>query len=642
MKKSKLSRRITWRVIGIMTFFNVLIIGVIIVSVLVFSLGNGSMRGQYVTDGIASNIETMFQLAKTVTFNNRTDVEANLDSPEHIFGALERIMKINKRLSGCFVAFEPDYFKGQGQWFEAYAYYADSTHVECQQIGSPQHDYFNGAWYQQGLSLAREDDGYLTDLYYDDTVNSGMFCSYVVPVFDRQGRKVGVYGVDLSHDLLNVTIEETMRNVRKEFYADAQSNISADDVIYFSIQIIDSKGNRIAGSDSLDISMLKAEQELVDVELDMKDLKGTPYYINAKQLGSTGWTLLVFQHRDLVFVWGEVLAIIIILCMVIGCLVIFFFTTRSIRHATQPLAFLSESAQELAKGNFNASLPTFKRNDEVAQLRDSFGTMQQSLKQYMEDLKASTTAKASIERELDIAHNIQMSMLPKTFPAFPNRKDIELYAALVPAKAVGGDLYDFFIRDEKMFFCIGDVSGKGIPASLVMAVSRTLFRNIAAHTADPDHIVETMNENICEGNDNCMFVTLFVGVLDLQTGHLSYCNAGHDAPYIEGKPMPCNSNLPIGVTPDYHYTNQEIDMVPGATIFFYTDGLTEAENAERQLFGNHRVAETIADFKGSPQELVETVTAAVHQFVGDHEQSDDLTMLAFRLTINQPKNNNEK
>ena len=148
MKKSKLSRRITWRVIGIMSFFNVLIVGVIVAFVFVISLGNGSMRGQYVTNGIAGNVETMLQLAKTVTFNNRGDVEVNMDSPEHVFLALERIMKINKHLAGSFVAFEPDYFKGQGRWFEAYAYHADSTHVECRQIGSPQHDYFNGAWYQ--------------------------------------------------------------------------------------------------------------------------------------------------------------------------------------------------------------------------------------------------------------------------------------------------------------------------------------------------------------------------------------------------------------------------------------------------------------------------------------------------------------
>ena len=641
MKKSKLSRRITWRVIGIMSFFNVLIVGVIVAFVFVLSLGNGSMRGQYVTNGIVSNVETMLQLGKTVTFNNRSDIEANMDSPEHVFDTLEQILKINKCLAGCFIAFEPDYFKGQGRWFEAYAYYADSTHIDCRQIGSPQHDYFNGAWYQRGLSLERDDDGYLTDLYYDDTVNSGMFCSYVVPVFDRQGRKVGVYGVDLSCEMVNIAINETMNNVRKEFLTDTRSCIASDDDIYFSIQIIDSKGTRIAGSDSLDISMLQGEQELVDSELDMKDLKGTPYYINAKQLGATGWTLVVFQHRDLVFAWGEVLAIVILFCMAIGCLVIFFFTTRSIRRATQPLGFLSDSAQEVAKGNFDASLPTFKHNDEVAQLRDSFGIMQQSLKQYMEDLKESTTAKASIERELDIAHNIQMSMLPKTFPAFPNRKDIELYAALVPAKAVGGDLYDFFIRDEKLFFCIGDVSGKGVPASLVMAVSRTLFRNIAAHTAEPNHIVETMNKNICEGNENCMFVTLFVGVLDLQTGHLSYCNAGHDAPYIQDKLLPCDSNLPIGVTETCQYSNQETDLASGTTFFLYTDGLTEAENADRQLFGEQRITETITAFKGSPQELIETMTAAVHKFVGDYEQSDDLTMLAFRLAINSSQNSNK-
>ena len=189
MRKSELSRRITWRVIGIVSFFNVIIVGIIAVFIFVLSLENGGVRGQYVADGIAGNVETMLELAKTVTFNNRTVVEANMDSPEHVYVALEHIMKINKRLAGCFVAFEPDYFKGQGRWFEAYAYYTDSTHVDCRQIGSPQHDYFNGAWYQQGLSLARTDDGYLTDLYYDDTVNSGMFCSYVVPVFDRQGRK---------------------------------------------------------------------------------------------------------------------------------------------------------------------------------------------------------------------------------------------------------------------------------------------------------------------------------------------------------------------------------------------------------------------------------------------------------------------
>ena len=259
--------------------------------------------------------------------------------------------------------------------------------------------------------------------------------------------------------------------------------------------------------------------------------------------------------------------------------------------------------------------------------------MQQSLKQYVKELTKTTALKATIEGELNVAHSIQMSMLPKTFPAFPDRKDIELYASLTPAKAVGGDLYDFFIHDEKLFFCIGDVSGKGVPASLVMAVSRTLFRNIAMHVDKPSHIAETMNVNISEGNEESMFVTFFVGVLDLQTGRLCYCNAGHNAPFVQCSMLDCDSNLPIGVMPDWNFTEQEIVMAPGTTIFLYTDGLTEAENANQEQFGEERMTNVVtaqmAD-DASPQRLIEAMTDAVHQFVGETEQSDDLTMLAIK------------
>ena len=629
MKRSKLSRRITWRVLGIFFFFNILIIGAILIFVLEVSLMNSSIRGQYVTDGIAGNLDNMMYVAKTGTFNNRLELESNMDSPGHVFNSLEKILEINQNLIGCFAAFEPDYFKGQGRWFEAYAYHADSTRIEKQQIGSPSHDYFNGVWYQRGLALDRNDDGYLTDLYYDNSVKSSMFCSYVVPLFDPQGNKVGVYGIDIDFQWLDELLHETVEQVKKEFFFDDDSPDS--DGTYFSIQILDSNGNRIAGSDSIDISILKNRQDRITEDFGMYDLQGTPYYINTSKIGQTGWTLVVFQHREMVFFWGVVLATVILFFMSIGGIVIFIFTSRSIRRATKPLAFLSRSAREVAKGNFNTTLPTFKHNDEVAQLRDSFGIMQQSLTQYIEELKKTTAAKATIMSELNVAHSIQMSMLPKTFPAFPDRRDIDLYASLTPAKAVGGDLYDFFIHDEKLFFCIGDVSGKGVPASLVMAVSRTLFRNISAHTDKPSHIVETMNVNICDGNENCMFVTLFVGVLDLSTGHLRYCNAGHDAPFINDSLLPCDSNLPIGVAAELKYTEQETTIPRGTTLFLYTDGLTEAENACQEHFGMKRITDVITSFSGSPQELIETMIAAVHQYVGETEQSDDLTMLAFKL-----------
>ena len=638
MKRSKLSNRITWRVIGIMTFFNVLIIGAMLVFVLKFSLLNSDMRGQYVVDGIEGKIETALWAVHVGADNGREEIERNLGSPEQVFDALEREISVNEFI-GCFAAFEPDYFEGQGRWFEAYLYHADSTRLERQQIGSPSHDYFNGPWYEKGLRMDRKGLGYLTTPYFDNSVDSAMYCSYVLPIVDPQGRKVGVYGVDLEYLWLKEVIGEVEKIVEREFDSNDEILQDSDGNIYFSVQIIDGKGNRILSSDSLDVNILKAEREEVfsKLNLGMRDLKGTPYYANFKQIPFTDWTVAVVQHRDLVFTWGIILALVIISCMGIGCLVIFFFTIRSIRHATKPLGFLSESARKVAKGNFDAPLPLFEHNDEVAQLSQSFGNMQQSLVKYIEKLKATTSQKASMERDLRIASAIQMGMLPEKFPTREDRDDVQLFASLTPAKEVGGDLFDFYFRDEKLFFCIGDVSGKGVPASLFMAVTRSAFRTASAHESMPDRIVNTMNKTIADMNKMQMFVTLFVGVLDLPTGHLYYSNAGHDAPLLLGEDLnilPCNPNIPVGFMPQWKYSLQEAQILPGTTIFLFTDGLTEAMDANRMQFKmesvNNVAAQAIAQGQREPRQLINLMTDAVHLFVGDAEQSDDLTMMAIQ------------
>ena len=264
--------------------------------------------------------------------------------------------------------------------------------------------------------------------------------------------------------------------------------------------------------------------------------------------------------------------------------------------------------------------------------------MQQSLTRYVEDLRSATAQKAAMENEMKVAHDIQMSMLPKTFPPYPERNDLDIFGTLTPAKGVGGDLFDFYIRDEQLFFCIGDVSGKGIPASLFMAVTRSLFRNISQHVSKPDHIVNALNQAQSEGNDTNMFVTLFVGVLDLKTGTLRYCNAGHDAPLLLGTEvtlLPCDCNLPIGVIADFTFEQQEITLERPSTIFLFTDGLNEAENINHAQFGDERInkiAESmVADGQLEPTQVIRHMTDAVHTFVGIAEQSDDLTMLAIEI-----------
>ena len=239
-----------------------------------------------------------------------------------------------------------------------------------------------------------------------------------------------------------------------------------------------------------------------------------------------------------------------------------------------------------------------------------------------------------IQSELHIAREIQMSMVPAVFPKL---EGLDMSAFMNPAKEVGGDLYDYFIRDEKLFFCIGDVSGKGVPSAMVMSVILSMFRAFSAHENNPAHIMQAVNEASCRGNDSNMFVTIFIGVLDLPTGRLRYCDAGHDAPMVmtEGKWVMLDviPHLPVGVFEDVKYGMQETQMNPDSTIFLYTDGLTEAKNHKRKQFGINRVGEVLAaNSQLPPQQLLKAITNKVHEFVGDAEQSDDLTMMAVHYT----------
>lgn len=239
--------------------------------------------------------------------------------------------------------------------------------------------------------------------------------------------------------------------------------------------------------------------------------------------------------------------------------------------------------------------------------------------------------KERMESELRVAHGIQMAMLPNIFPPFPERDDIDMFAFLDPAKEVGGDLYDFYIRDNKLFFCIGDVSGKGVPAALVMAVTRSQFRTVSAHERSPLHIVTAMNNSMADINRDMMFVTFFCGILDLLNGHLRYCNAGHNGPLLIGKDgirqLPVIPNLPLGIMPGMAYQEQETDLTYGEAIFLYTDGVTEAEDKDHRLFGEERLKETLAKAKGSAMDKLSKLKAAISSFVGKAHQSDDMTTM---------------
>ena len=576
--------------------------------------------------------------------NNLFDIERHLKEPDQMQAIVERIVTQNPRIRSCGISFVDNYYPQKGRWFCPYAWRTDSMQIMTKQLGSADYDYLSTKWFK---NAAARDSAYWSEPFFDGQDAKTPLVAYLYPIRDQQGSVVAILGADLSLDFMTQILEEQDSIFDHESWTIPgllQSFVLASNGTYithpdnrriqkgnFFVHVKDADESGLAEKIVNEIKERKTSNDETE-EVVMVNRKES--YVFYSPLTGSDWMLMVTIPVFGLDVFGVVIGILILLIIVVVLLVTFLVCFLTIKRTANPLKQLADAADKVAQGQFDTPLPTVKHRDEICQLRDSFENMQHSLTEYIENLKMTTSAKASMENELKIAHGIQMNMLPKTYPAFPNRDDIDIFGQVTPAKAVGGDLYDFFIRDEKLYFCIGDVSGKGVPGSLVMAVTRSLFRNIAAHTTEPEQVVMGINDSLCDNNETNMFVTFFVGVIDLATGNMDYCNAGHDQPLLltdgEVGLLPCDPNLPAGVLPEWNYSRQQIQLKRGATLFLYTDGLNEAEDIDHQQFEMERVMETAKAAGNSPQELIAAMTAAVGQFVGGAEQSDDLTMLAIQ------------
>ena len=278
----------------------------------------------------------------------------------------------------------------------------------------------------------------------------------------------------------------------------------------------------------------------------------------------------------------------------------------------------------------------YRRRKQLTELQNAYN-----------QLEDTTTAKERMDSELRIARDIQMGMVPSVFPAFPDRNDIDLYASMIPAKEVGGDLYDFFLQGDRLYFCVGDVSGKGVPASMTMAVAVNLFRTVAKEGFPPEYVATKLNDTLSADNENAVFVTMFIGAIDLKTGRMDYCNCGHNPPILGQhrsqtsqtvyRYLEMEANAPIGLWPQLEYIGESIADVHQCTLFLYTDGLSEAENRHQEQFGEKRMLRVLSEAsqpfgeripKSRSRYLVDRMKHAVDAFVDGAEQSDDLTMLS--------------
>ena len=630
------ARRLTWRIM--LRMFLIMIIPVLLLFWLTYGIvALGAMSiSERVLKGEKEEVRRITSDLYMAATNTAPFIEENLDNADKMYDIMNRMLKLNPYMRSCGIYFVEGYYPQKGRLFAPYASRRDSIIKESQDACDQGNDYVKDKWFKDAIASK---EGYWAKPFLDNDSAKSPLVSYLLPIHDQQNRTVAVLGVDLLLSWLNEKIQPVRWKDSEKWNPEYQ--------IYFFMT--DSTGTLLVHPDTkrLVVENMKpyindynnlGHLTINDSREDEKVVEGVETLVCSQVVKYTNWNISIVIPQFFINVAGYIVAGIAIMFVFMGQLVVYFFGRRSIKKAVNPLQQLAISADEVAKGNFKTALPELKSHDEIHHLRDSFAQMQQSLTRYIEDLRTATAQKAAIENEMKVAHDIQMSMLPKTFPPYPERSDLDIYGTLTPAKGVGGDLFDFYIRDEKLFFCIGDVSGKGIPASLYMAVTRSLFRNISQHVSKPDHIVNALNQAQSEGNDTNMFVTLFVGVLDLKTGRLSYCNAGHDAPLLLGNEvtiLPCECNLPIGVIADFTFEQQEITLERPTTIFLFTDGLNEAENIDHAQFGDERIkniAESlVADGQPEPTQVIRHMTDAVHTFVGIAEQSDDLTMLAIEI-----------
>ncbi len=379
--------------------------------------------------------------------------------------------------------------------------------------------------------------------------------------------------------------------------------------------------------------------------------KAEPAWLAWHPVSSAGWTIGVLLSK------AELRAEVLLLARnealvgFAGLLVLavaVFFVSSSI---TKPVRSLGQAASSLSGGNLDAVLPLPKGNDEVARLAIAFTSMRDNLKQYIRDLAETTASRERLNGELRIAHDIQMDLVPKTFPAFPNRDEMDLFAVIEPAREVGGDFYDFFMLDEDhIVIAIGDVSGKGVPAALFMAVTRSFLRSEFHADSMPGPVMARVNDELSDGNQSCMFVTLFCAVITLSDGHVEYVNAGHNPPvriHADGRTewVMKPHGPAAGAMPGMSYESGHFTLEAGESLLLYTDGVTEAMNPDNQLYGESRLAEHCAGLAAADcRKSLETLLADIRAHAAGAEQSDDITMLIFKRFLtrraSQPQEGN--
>lgn len=575
-------------------------------------------------------MEENLRSAESAVQNVAWVARESLDNKDHLYYITRQTVISNPSLVGSAVALRPDYYPGE-HFFSPYSYIdPDTGSVVTIQLGNEDYDYFYLDWYQIPALLGKP---VWSEPYFDEGGVNQVVATYSYPLIDSDGELQGVVTADLSLEGLAEMISSVKPYDNSQIMMISRNgSFIATDIEGISTGETLLSYAKETGSDDV----LRIARKMLNGEKGMERYNiGQEIMFAVFSTLSNGWSVSITCSYDEVLRRSSQMHLFIAILGLISLALLFLFCKRAISTAVTPIMDFSNAARKVADGDFDAELPEIKTRDEIGQLRDSFSEMQSSLKTYISELQSTTAKKERMESELHIAHEIQRVMSPQNFP---KNDKVDLSAMVIPAREVGGDLYDFLLSDNLLFFSVGDVSGKGVPAAMFMALTCSSLRITSSLGLSMSQKINKVNDTISKDNATGMFVTLFAGKLDLNTGEMTYCNCGHN-PMVVVEPgrkpyyLEQKANLTIGVWEGFDYQEQKVTFPAGTILVLYTDGVTEAERDDKVQYGEERLLEWASGISCESEagSIADSLLNSVREFTCGNEQNDDITIMIIKF-----------
>ena len=527
------------------------------------------------------------------------------------------------------------------------------------------YDYTTRPWYQAAI---HEKKATFTDIFVD-LGGRGLALACAAPYYNLNGEIAGVVGEGRILENVSQIVNKTkIGETGYGFIINEHGNVIFSPKTEGTLKISynDNLNYETSLFDNEDPNLVQAVKHMVAGEtgISLINIDGTSYYLAYTPLENTKWSFGAVLEESEVTMSADLnkhlienstnqfvevlnssikMMILAMLAAFVIIIVLVPFAGRSLADKfTKPIQLLTDGVREIASGNLDKKLD-IQTGNEIEHLAVCFNAMTDELKTYMDNLTKITAEKERIATELDVAKNIQTSMLPNIFPPFPDKREFDIFATMNAAKEGGGDFYDFYLLDENhLVVTIADVSGKGIPAALFMMISKTILKNFSMTMSNPDDFSAVMtlsNNQLCQNNDAMMFVTVFMGMLDIKTGEFTFVNGGHNPPLVYHKAtdsyeyLKVKKNFVLGGMEDIDFIQQSIKLEKGDSLFLYTDGVTEALNSDNELYGEERLINCLnrSDKNLSVEELLAFVRADVNKHVNGAAQSDDITMVTLKI-----------